>query len=76
MFLTFQAVFSATYSFPQPKMSVKCSFISNLVPGKVEKKNHIRKVQKSEQRKVKNIGKNSYKMKMNRFIFLPIMVPL
>ena len=34
-------------------------FITNLVPGKVEKENHIRKVQKSEERKVKNIGKIS-----------------
>ena len=48
---------SVEYSFPQPKMSVKCLFITNLVPRKVEKENHIRKVQKSEERKVKNIGK-------------------
>ena len=34
-------------------MSVKCPFITNLVPGKVEKENHIRKLQKSEERKVK-----------------------
>ena len=39
-------------------MSVKCPFITNLVPGKVEKENHIRKIWKSEERKVKNIGKN------------------
>ena len=44
-------------SFAQPKMSVKCPFITNLAPGKVEKENHIRKVQKSEERKVKTIGK-------------------
>ena len=57
MFLTFRVVFSAAYNFPQPKMSVKCLFITNLVPGKVEKENHIRKVRKIEERKVKNIGK-------------------
>ena len=45
------------YSFPQPKLSVKCPFITNLVLSKVEKENHIRKVWKSEERKVKNIGK-------------------
>ena len=38
-------------------MSVKCPFITNSVPGNVEKENYIRKVQKSEERKVKNIGK-------------------
>ena len=38
-------------------MSIKCTFVTNLVPGKVEKENHIRKVRKSEERKVKNIGK-------------------
>ena len=31
--------FSGSYSFPQPKMSVKCPFITNLVLGKVEKEN-------------------------------------
>ena len=46
-----------SHSFPQPKMSLKCPFIMNSVPGKVEKENHIRKVWKSEERKVKNIGK-------------------
>ena len=40
-------------------MSVKCPFITNSVTGKVEKENHIRKVRKGEERKVKNIG-NSY----------------
>ena len=40
-------------------MSVKCPFITNLVPGKVEKENHIRKVQNSVERKVKNIGKEN-----------------
>ena len=39
-------------------MSVKCLFITNFVPGKVENENNIRKAQKSEERKVKNIGKN------------------
>ena len=48
------------YSFPIPKMSEKCPFITNLVLGKVEKENHIRKVWKSEERKVKNIGKNFF----------------
>ena len=38
-------------------MSVKCPLITNLVPGKVEKENHRRKVVKSEKRKVKNTGK-------------------
>ena len=38
-------------------MSVKCQFITNLIFGKVDKENHIRKVRKSEERKVKNIGK-------------------
>ena len=38
-------------------MSIKCPFITNLVLGNVEKENHIRKVWKSEERKVKNIGK-------------------
>ena len=40
-------------------MSVNCPFITNLVPGKVhriEKKKHIRKVRKSEERNRKNIG--------------------
>ena len=41
-------------------MSIECLFITNLVPGKVEKENHIRKVWKSEERKVKNIGKDIY----------------
>ena len=45
------------YSFTIPKMSEKCPFITNFVLGKVEKENHIRKVWKSEKRKVKNIGK-------------------
>ena len=49
--------FSAVFSFPQPKMRVKCLFITNLVRGKVEKENHIRTVQKSEERKVKKLGK-------------------
>ena len=35
------------------------SFFTNLVPGKEEKEKHIRKVQKSEERKVKNIEKNT-----------------
>ena len=35
----------------------KCPFIPNLVLGKVEKENHIRKVGRGEERKVKNIGK-------------------
>ena len=38
-------------------MSVKCLFFTNLVPGKVEKENRIRKDQKCEERKIKNIGK-------------------
>ena len=33
----------------------KCPFITYLVTTKVEKENHIRKVAKSEKRKVKNI---------------------
>ena len=41
-------------------MSIKCPFITNSVPGKVEKGNHIRKVQKSEESKVKNIGKSRF----------------
>ena len=41
-------------------MSVKCQFITNLVPGKVEKENHRRKVRKSEERKVKDIGNRSF----------------
>ena len=45
---------SVAYSFPQ-KMSVKCPFITNLVPRKVENEMHIRKVAKSKERKVKNI---------------------
>ena len=53
----FEPLFSAAYIFPQPNMSVKCPFITNLFPGNVEKENLIRKVQKSEERKVKNIGK-------------------
>ena len=57
MFLKFRAVFSAAYSFPQPKISIKCPFITNLSPGKVEKENYIRKVMKSEERKVANIKK-------------------
>ena len=39
-------------------MSVKCPFITNLVIGKAKKENHIRKVRKSKERKVKNIGKD------------------
>ena len=38
-------------------MSVKCPSFTNLVLRKVEKENHIRKVRKSEERKVKKIGK-------------------
>ena len=38
-------------------MRVKCSFITNLVPRKLEKENNIRKVLKSEGKNVKNIGK-------------------
>ena len=38
-------------------MSIKYPFITNLVLGKVEKEDHIRKVQESEERKVNNIGK-------------------
>ena len=60
MFFTFQAFFIAAYSFPQQKMSIKCLLITNLVLGKVEEDNHIRKVLKSEERKVKNIGKISF----------------
>ena len=52
--------FSAAYSFPQPKRSVKCPFITNLVPAKVAIEKHIRKVRKSEERKVKNIGKKNF----------------
>ena len=52
MFLIFYPFFSAAYSFPQPKMSLKRPIITNIVLGKVEKENHIRKVQKSEERKV------------------------
>ena len=41
-----------------------------LVPGKVEKENHIRKVGKSEERKVKNIGMISfYGSCLMRFFF-------
>ena len=68
MFLTFQAFFSATYSFPQPKRSIKCPFITNLVPGKVEKENHIRKVQKSEERIVISISRNGHLKSCARFI--------
>ena len=31
-------------------MSVKCQFVTNLVPGKAEKENDIRNVRKSEER--------------------------
>ena len=55
-----KTLFEIHISFPKPKMSVKCPFITNLVPRKVEKENHIRKVRKSEERKVKNIGKKSF----------------
>ena len=41
-------------------MHLKCPFISNLVPRKVENEMHIRKVAKSKERKVKNIWKNNY----------------
>ena len=45
-------------------------FITNLVMGKVEKENHMRKVRKSEERKVKNIGKISFKYLWTSNIFL------
>ena len=48
--------FSATYSFPQPKMRLKCPFITNLVPENRENKTH-KKFVKIEERKVKNIEK-------------------
>ena len=38
-------------------------FITNLNPGKVVKENHMRKVAKSEERKVQNIGKGFFKKK-------------
>ena len=41
-------------------MNLKCPFITNLVSGIVEKENHIRKVRKNEERKVKNIGKGFF----------------
>ena len=41
-------------------MSAKCPFITNLVPRKVEKENHIRKVRKCKERKVKKIGKINF----------------
>ena len=41
-------------------MIVKGPLITILVPGKVEKENHIRKVQKKEEIKVKNIGKRLF----------------
>ena len=53
----FEPLFSVAYSFPQLKMNVKCPLITNLVPGKVEKENHIRKFRKREERKLQNIGK-------------------
>ena len=52
-----KTLFEIHISFPKPKMSVKCPFITNLVPGKEHKENPIRKVRKSEERKVKNIRK-------------------
>ena len=47
-------------------MSVKCPFITNLVPRKVEKENHVRNVVKSEERKVKNIGKGTLTQKTSK----------
>ena len=38
-------------------MSIKCPFITNFVLEKVEKEKYIRKVKKSEERKVKNLAK-------------------
>ena len=49
-------------------MSVKCSFITNLIPGIVEKENHMRKVWKSEERKVKSIGKIMTNLKVKQKI--------
>ena len=57
MFLTFRAYFCDTYSLPWPKTYIWCPFITNLVSRKVEKEIHIRKVVKSGERKVRNIGK-------------------
>ena len=59
--LHFEPFFIATYSysFPQPKMSVKCPFILTLVRRKVGKENNIRKVGKSEERKVDSIVKTT-----------------
>ena len=53
-------------------MSIKCPFITNLVLGKVEKENHIRKFWKSEERKVKNIGKNICPFGMEKTNFVLI----
>ena len=51
-------------------MSIKCLFITNLVLGKVAKENHKRKVRKSEERKVKNIGKNCFLRQNSQFSYL------
>ena len=50
-------------------MSIKYPFITNLVLGKVEKENRIRKFQKSEERKVKDIGNNSSYFYMKKWTF-------
>ena len=39
MLLTFQGVFSVAFDLPQPKSIVRGLFITNLVPGKIEKEN-------------------------------------
>ena len=47
-------------------MSIKYPFITNLVLGKVEKENRIRKFQKSEERKVKDIGNSLFPIEISR----------
>ena len=43
------------------------SVFYKLVPGKEEKENHLRKVRKSEERKVKNTGKICFIPKANKW---------
>ena len=42
------------------EIETEMAFITNFVPEKVEKENQIRNVRKSEERKVKTIGKVIY----------------
>ena len=48
-------------------------FITNLVPKKVEKENHLRKVQICEERKVKNVGKVMLSPGFNKHCFLKVL---